>query len=263
MELEQPVCAGNHRAWVSRLVNRKDNMQAVNKYRLSAAFLAASFIFCLEQMPAPSVVVVQDTSGRPGPRRVLRRGDGDDLPALGAVGDVTDGTVRDVRRGARFSGSPTSPPACASRTPTSSSRRSAGAIELDGETVNHRRPAARGRQRHRGRATRGAEWPARGAVDYIRTHEGELLELARSEGFTVGRRNGADGLSLRDPRGPGPHPGPRRCTRGRKALSRWSSPTPRPRRARRRSSAAAAPRRWRGSRRWTPGRRRSRPSPCR
>jgi regulator of RNase E activity RraA len=137
----------------------------------------------LAAVPAPSVVVVQDRSGRPS--RVAYCGEVMATMAqrLGAAGYVTDGSVRDVAE-VRALGLPYFASGICVSHGNFSVEAVGEPVELDGQAV------ATGDLLHGDangivvvpRAVL-AELP--GAVERIRTSEGELLAYARSDAFTV------------------------------------------------------------------------------
>jgi regulator of RNase E activity RraA len=138
----------------------------------------------LAGLPAPSVVVVQDRSGRPS--RVAYCGEVMATTArrLGAAGYVTDGSVRDVAEVHALGLPYFASGVCVSHA-NFFIEEVGGAVELDGQVVRT------GDLLH-GDANGIVVVPREvladlpGAVDKIRAREGELLDYVRSDAFTVG-----------------------------------------------------------------------------
>jgi regulator of RNase E activity RraA len=102
---------------------------------------------------------------------------------LGAVGYVTDGTVRDVDEVRALGLAYFASGVCVSHA-NFFIEEIGGPIELDGETV-HTGDLLHGDANGIVVVPREVLPGLRAAVDDIRTHEAELMELARSDGFTV------------------------------------------------------------------------------
>ncbi len=137
----------------------------------------------LAAMPAPSVVVVQDTSGHP--ERVAFCGEVMATMAqrLGAVGYVTDGTVRDVHEVRALGLAYFASGVCVSHANFWIEEVGVDVL-LDGQTVRT------GDLLH-GDANGIVLVPREvlsglpDAVNRVREREGELMAFARSEGFTL------------------------------------------------------------------------------
>jgi regulator of RNase E activity RraA len=137
----------------------------------------------LEQLPSPSVVAVQDTSGHP--ERVALCGEvmATITQRLGGVGYVTDGTVRDVHEVRALGLHYFASGVCVSH--ANFFIESIGEpIELDGQTVRTG-DLLHGDANGIVLVPREVLGGLEQAVADIRTSEAELMGLARSDGFTV------------------------------------------------------------------------------